>query len=269
MRTLPPRVRAPQPGRQRHDQPLSAGGAGRRQEWRRAPIRSRVATIVGAGVTLRALVLLVRRPSLVLWGLRGAAGQHRRHGLRAAIRFQRVLCRNQRQDVPRALRGQSVPGADAAEESQRRLLPVMQANRPRPRLTFTDDVPAELPRPDYRLVLVFDSAIDLTAARVCAGEVRHQPRRVEAARAVSRCSPSIAATISRCRSRPRGRRRQVRRIREVGQLFSQLFLVILHRRAAARSSSFPGCSRASDEGDDGKRPWVLSFALSARRTATG
>ena len=57
----------------------------------------------------------------------------------------------------------------------------MQANRPRPRLTFTSAVPAELPRPDYRLVLVFDSAIDLTAARVCAGEVRHQPRQVEAA----------------------------------------------------------------------------------------
>ena len=53
------------------------------------------------------------------------------------------------------------------QETQRRLLPVMQANRPRPRLTFTYDVPAELPRPDYRLVMVFDSANDLTAARVC------------------------------------------------------------------------------------------------------
>src|SRR5215813_5619302 len=40
------------------------------------------------------------------------------------------------------------------QETERRLLPVMQANRPRPRLTFTYDVPEELPRPDYRLALV-------------------------------------------------------------------------------------------------------------------
>src|SRR6476469_2187337 len=39
-------------------------------------------------------------------------------------------------------------------EMQRRLLPVMQANRPRPRLIFTYDPPAEPQRPDYRLVLV-------------------------------------------------------------------------------------------------------------------
>src|SRR4051812_37808360 len=38
-------------------------------------------------------------------------------------------------------------------EMQRRLLPVMQASRPRPRLTFTYDVPSERPRPDYYLVL--------------------------------------------------------------------------------------------------------------------
>lgn len=61
-------------------------------------------------------------------------------------------------------------------EFQRRLRPVMQANRPRPRLTFTYAVPPELPRPDYRLVMVFDAANDLTAARVCAGQVMHKPR---------------------------------------------------------------------------------------------
>ena len=53
------------------------------------------------------------------------------------------------------------------DEMRRRLLPVMQANRPRPRLTFTYAVPSEPPRPEYRLVLVFDAANDLTAARVC------------------------------------------------------------------------------------------------------
>jgi hypothetical protein len=61
-------------------------------------------------------------------------------------------------------------------EMKARLLPVMQANRPRPRLTFTYAVPADLPRPDYRLVMVFQAANDLTAARVCAGQIRLRPR---------------------------------------------------------------------------------------------
>ena len=37
----------------------------------------------------------------------------------------------------------------------------MQAAKPRPALTFTYDSPVERPRPDYRLVLVFDPALDL------------------------------------------------------------------------------------------------------------
>ncbi len=61
------------------------------------------------------------------------------------------------------------------EEMRERLLPVMQANRPRPRLTFTYAMPAETPHPDYRLVLVFAAANDLTAARVCAGQIRTKP----------------------------------------------------------------------------------------------
>ncbi len=43
----------------------------------------------------------------------------------------------------------------------RDLLPVMQAAKPRPALTFTYDAPVERPRPYYRLVLVFNSAPDL------------------------------------------------------------------------------------------------------------
>ena len=61
------------------------------------------------------------------------------------------------------------------EEMRERLLPVMQANRPRPRLTFTYAAPPETPHPDYRLVLVFDAANDLTAARVCADQIRTKP----------------------------------------------------------------------------------------------
>lgn len=55
------------------------------------------------------------------------------------------------------------------------LLPVMQAAKPRPALTFTYDVPTERPRPDYRLVLVFDYANDLGADSVCRGVKRFRP----------------------------------------------------------------------------------------------
>jgi len=60
----------------------------------------------------------------------------------------------------------------------RELLPVMQAAKPRPALTFTYDAPVERPRPYYRLVLVFDSAPNLGSYAVCNGETRtraHQP----------------------------------------------------------------------------------------------
>jgi hypothetical protein len=61
-------------------------------------------------------------------------------------------------------------------EVARRLLPVMQAQKPPPRLTFTYDVPAELPRPDYRLILVFNPALDQGADAVCRdGKARLRP----------------------------------------------------------------------------------------------
>ncbi|HQS17239.1 hypothetical protein [Reyranella sp.] len=44
------------------------------------------------------------------------------------------------------------------EQSAASLLPVMQAAKPRPALTFTYDMPLEDPRPDYRLVLVSNAA---------------------------------------------------------------------------------------------------------------
>jgi hypothetical protein len=60
-------------------------------------------------------------------------------------------------------------------EMKARLLPVLQANKPRPPLTFTYDAPAEEPRPDYRLVLVFDPANDLGSGAVCNGVTRLRP----------------------------------------------------------------------------------------------
>jgi hypothetical protein len=57
----------------------------------------------------------------------------------------------------------------------RDLLPVMQAAKPRPALTFTYDAPVERPRPDYRLVLIFNPALNLGSYEVCSGSTRIGP----------------------------------------------------------------------------------------------
>ena len=72
------------------------------------------------------------------------------------------------------LLGNPFPGM-AADEFARRLLPVMQANKPPPRLTFTYDAPAELQHPDYRLMLVFDAADNLGSGPVCNGAKSFKP----------------------------------------------------------------------------------------------
>jgi len=69
------------------------------------------------------------------------------------------------------LAGNAFP-ALAENDAAQRLLPVMQVAKPRPALTFTYQKPAIEPRPDYRLVLVFDAANDLNGDRVCQGETR-------------------------------------------------------------------------------------------------
>jgi hypothetical protein len=66
------------------------------------------------------------------------------------------------------LGGNAFPGTDP-EAVARALLPAMQAAKPRPALTFTYARPSPPPRPDYRLVLVFDPANNLNADPVCAG----------------------------------------------------------------------------------------------------
>ena len=69
------------------------------------------------------------------------------------------------------LAGNPFPGVDPNTVANA-LLPAMQAAKPRPALTFTYDAPVERPRPDYRLVLVFDSALDLGSDSVCRGVTR-------------------------------------------------------------------------------------------------
>lgn len=67
------------------------------------------------------------------------------------------------------LAGNPFPNVDPATVATT-LLPMMQSAKPRPALTFTYDRPAPPPSPDYRLVLVFDPALNLNADPVCAGD---------------------------------------------------------------------------------------------------
>jgi len=66
------------------------------------------------------------------------------------------------------LAGNLFPGVDPGTVA-RDLLPAMQAAKPRPALTFTYDAPAEKPRPDYRLMLIADPALDYGSNSACAG----------------------------------------------------------------------------------------------------
>lgn len=120
-------------------------------------------------------------------------------------------------------------------EMERRLLPVMQANKPQPNLTFTYAVPAEEPHPDYRLVLVFNAANDLTAERVCANQIRHKPTPTRPfdlfavyCRNDLALSQSTAWTPATSPEDPR-----------VGQLFSNLFIVVFNPFRRPRTALSP------------------------------
>jgi hypothetical protein len=64
------------------------------------------------------------------------------------------------------------------EEVAARLLPVMQFNKPRQvNLTFTYDAPVEIPHPYYRLVLVFNPALDFGGPEACNAKPRFRPGR--------------------------------------------------------------------------------------------
>jgi hypothetical protein len=54
----------------------------------------------------------------------------------------------------------------------RDLLPIMQAAKPRPALTFTYEAAPEQPHPWYRLVLIFNPPPSLGSYPVCNGEAR-------------------------------------------------------------------------------------------------
>jgi hypothetical protein len=108
------------------------------------------------------------------------------------------------------------------EEVKQALLPVMQANKPRPALVFTYETPIEMPRPDYRLVLVFDPANDLGSGPVCNGVTRFKPPtpgRVYVYGVYCRNDLALSETTGWTQaSGPDDPR--------MGQLFAQLFLVL-------------------------------------------
>jgi len=113
--------------------------------------------------------------------------------------------------------------AIATSEMRRHLLPVLQANAPpRPKFTFTYDQPAERPHPFYRLYVVFGAANDLTAARVCADQVRLAPGpggRVDVFAVYCRNEQALSqATGSVIASSPEDP--------QLGNLFSKLFLAL-------------------------------------------
>jgi hypothetical protein len=111
----------------------------------------------------------------------------------------------------------------AADDSARQLLPILQANKPRPRgMVFTYDKPAERPRPHYRLALIFDPANDLGGDAVCRGEVRNKPPtpgRVYVFGVYCRNDMAMSQTTGWANA-------QAPNDPEVGALFSQLFRVL-------------------------------------------
>ena len=108
------------------------------------------------------------------------------------------------------------------EEVKQQLLPVMQANKPRPALRFTYDTPLVEQHPDYRLVLVFDPANDLGSGPVCNGVTRFKPPtpgRVYVYGVYCRNDLALSETTGWTQaSGPDDPR--------MGQLFAQLFLVL-------------------------------------------
>jgi hypothetical protein len=119
------------------------------------------------------------------------------------------------------LAGNPFPGIDPNLVA-RDLLPLMQAAKPRPALTFTYDAPLERPQPNYRLVLIFDPALDLGSAAVCNGVTRFRPPQPGVfylyavyCRNDQPLSETTAWTPSNAPNDPR-----------VAQLFRELFMVV-------------------------------------------
>jgi hypothetical protein len=73
------------------------------------------------------------------------------------------------------MHGNPFPGI-AVDDVARQMLQMIQAAQPqRLQAIYTFDKAIERPRPEYRLVLVFDAANNLNSSTACAGTARHKP----------------------------------------------------------------------------------------------
>ena len=179
---------------------------------------SRIAGAISAVTTV---------PSLALAATIGGANyapQYDFHEFYAAVDgkpFQVILAGNPFPDV-------------SSQEVSLKLLPILQANKPRPSLTFTYASPTETPRPYYRLYLISAPANDLGADGVCAtGNVRHReaaPGKVYLYAIYCRNDQALSYTTARTdASGPADP--------AIGQLFKELFAVVFSEGAAVHRSN--------------------------------
>jgi hypothetical protein len=137
------------------------------------------------------------------------------------------------------LAGNPFPGNEIGAVA-RDLLPAMQANKPRPALTFTyDPAVVEKDQPDYRLMLIFDAANDLDSKEVCNGVTRFKAGQASMVniyavycRNDKALSETTAWTSASGSNDPR-----------VGQLFKELFQVVFNDAQSLRPSLGDGGGR--------------------------
>lgn len=110
------------------------------------------------------------------------------------------------------------------------MLPAMQSAKPRPNLTFTYANFPEVPRPYYRLVLVFDYANDLRADAVCEGTRRTGPGKPGLFRVFAiYCRNELALSQTTAWTPANGPNDP-----RIEQLFRELFMVIFNDSMSLR-----------------------------------
>ena len=115
---------------------------------------------------LRQFLKMAALPLVLLGACSGPAVSVSSEDYAVAYDYNEFRAHTDGRDFPVTIVGSPFPEL-SPRDIARRLLPVMQANKPRPRLTFTLGQDSA-----YRLVLVFDPASDVNAAAVCKGRAQ-------------------------------------------------------------------------------------------------
>ena len=118
-------------------------------------------------------------------------------------------------------------------DADRRVLAVMQASKPRPRLTFAPESTSL----GHRLVLVFDPANEVGAARVCKGEAssgRHIPGQLSVFAVYCRGDVPLSQAVGRTTA-------ETPEDRDVARLFDTLFQTVFSDAPNIRPNhGYPG-----------------------------